>query len=729
MENEHRVWQEEIGFGPGKQRITVPFRLDQPGYYRYVAQLFPEPGSDALDANNVACADLFLEGPGRILVFTDPEGDARDARWLVAALEDSGMDVLVADPFSCPASALPFQAYDCVVLVNVPADAFDRTQMRALRDAVYGVGTGLLMVGGDRSLGAGGYQRTAVEEALPVHMDIEQRRVMPRGALAVVLHTCEFAAGNSWGKRIAKEAIRVLGAQDEAGVLAYSFTGQETWVFEPMPVARYDEMAQLINQADIGDMPSFANTMQMALNALQRSTAAAKHVVIISDGDPQPPSPQLLSDFAVSKISVSTVAISPHTPQDLLVMQRIAGATGGRYYNPATPEELPAIFIKEATTLRRSLIQEGAFAPEQGFPSPILKGITAVPPLRGLVLSTPKARAGVVLQAPNEDEIDPVLAVWRYGLGSAGVFASDLSAKWGESWVQWDGYVPFVTQLLRNLSRAETDDSLGLVVRATGTDAVLEVTDLRPDGGGLLSVEARVLGPGERVELVHLRPVGPRHCEGRFPLWGLGTYQVIVAGSDGDWTGQALGGLTVPYSPEYLRFRSSPAVLQRIAEETGGRVLSGDEQGPDLYPAEREARRTSQAVHAVLLALLAFLMPIDAGVRRVQLDWDGIIRRFRRGEAPRTATLGALLARRDAVVERDTGSRGGVTVSPLVPERKPERPGGRASGDSRPEHAGGGEQARPHPPSGPTSTTGRLLERKRRRGSGRSGPEPPGANP
>ena len=39
------------------------------------------------------------------------------------------------------------------------------------------------------------------------------------GELAIVLHTCEFPEGNVWAKRIAKEAIRVLGAQDEAGVL------------------------------------------------------------------------------------------------------------------------------------------------------------------------------------------------------------------------------------------------------------------------------------------------------------------------------------------------------------------------------------------------------------------------------------------------------------------------------------------------------------------------------
>ena len=111
--------------------------------------------------------------------------------------------------------------YDCVVFVNVPADSFDPVQMQSLRDAVYNQGIGFLMVGGKNSFGPGGYHRTPVEEALPVDMDIQQKKVLPKGALVIVLHTCEFPEGNVWAKRIAKEAIRVLGAQDEAGLLIY----------------------------------------------------------------------------------------------------------------------------------------------------------------------------------------------------------------------------------------------------------------------------------------------------------------------------------------------------------------------------------------------------------------------------------------------------------------------------------------------------------------------------
>ena len=61
------------------------------------------------------------------------------------------------------------------------------------------------------SFGPGGYHRTAVEELLPVTMDITHKKVLPKGALVIILHTCEIPEGNTWGKRIAKEAGVAVG--------------------------------------------------------------------------------------------------------------------------------------------------------------------------------------------------------------------------------------------------------------------------------------------------------------------------------------------------------------------------------------------------------------------------------------------------------------------------------------------------------------------------------------
>ncbi len=46
---------------------------------------------------------------------------------------------------------------------------------------------------------------------MPVDFSIKNAKVIPRGALAMVMHASEIAQGNTWQKRIAETALAVLG--------------------------------------------------------------------------------------------------------------------------------------------------------------------------------------------------------------------------------------------------------------------------------------------------------------------------------------------------------------------------------------------------------------------------------------------------------------------------------------------------------------------------------------
>jgi uncharacterized membrane protein len=587
--------------------------------------------------------------------------------------------------------------YDCVIYVNVAADSFDAVQLQALRDAVYNQGVGFLMVGGKNSYGPGGYHRTPIEEALPVTMDITQKKVLPKGALAIVLHTCEFAEGNVWAKRIAKEAIRVLGAKDEVGLLIYGGGGDQ-WVFPLTPAGEYEKLVALINKCEPSDMPSFASIMQMGLTGLVGSDAAMKHMIIISDGDPSPPPPELIQKFRDAKVSVSSVIINPHGGQDISIMQALAGATGGRYYRVDDPQQLPSIFIKEAKTLKRSMIQNETFTPIVDFPSPILKGIDSLPPLHGYVLSTPKERSSTILKSPETEEVNPVLTTWRFGLGKTAAFTSDLSPNWASDWVEWQHYQSFVKQLMIDISRVDHPSDLHMQTYAAGEEGVILVEDYHPQES-LLEIEAQVAGPRQRTATLTLRQTGPRRYEVRFPLWGTGRYQIAIAGVGGGRTEQVSGGFVVAYSPEYLRFRSDPNTMRMIADRTGGRVLTGRETGKELYELARTPKESSRSVVDWLLVVLVCLIPLDVGVRRVQLDWSVVRGWFgRKDKAASTETLGALLKRKERVTEALSGAR---AIAP--PRSTPRGAAAPAAPAAQP------------PPTAPQSTTGRLLDAKRKR--------------
>lgn len=711
-ENGERIFGERVEYGPGKNRFTLPLYMRGPGYYEYEARIDPPKGKDGWQENNVALNHLYLKGKGRVLVVTDPQGDERDWQVLVGTLREAGQAVDVRLAYEFPGDPLSLLPYDCVVFPNVAADSFDVVQLDALKSAVYNRGVGFLMVGGRNSYGPGGYSRTAVEEVLPVNMDISQKKVMPKGALAIVLHTCEFAQGNTWAKRITKEAMRVLSAKDEVGVLAYGYPGGDKWLFKLTPAGEYERLVPLINKAEIGDMPSFGGTMKMGLDGLNASDAAMKHMIVISDGDPSPPTPQLVAQFVQSQVSISTVAINPHGGQDVSIMQSIAAATGGRYYFPQDPARLPSIFIKEAKTLRRSMIQNKTFVPTIEFPSPVLKGVEAVPPLHGYVLTTPKPRSTTILEGP-EEEPDPVLVTWRFGLGKTAAFTSDLSPNWGKDWVQWERYRGFVKQLMTDISRVETENLLRIQSLAAGSRGFINIEDYNPQGS-FLEIETRVTGPRNRSITLHPKQVGPRRYQAEFDLWGKGRYQILALGAGDARQESAMGGFAVPYSAEYLRFRYDPIVLDQIVERTGGRFLEGNETGEDVFGKGRKPRESTRPVHDWFLVVLAFLVPFDVGIRRVQLDWHVIRSWFALGRArqPSGGTLGTLLKVKDRIGGGPKViPQAGPTVAPHVPTVSEKKPEARPS--KAPPEKGKPKELEERPAEG-LSTTERLLRLKRK---------------
>jgi uncharacterized membrane protein/Mg-chelatase subunit ChlD len=727
QENGKVIFEKEVEYSPGKNRYSLPLYMREPGYYEYVATINTAKGEDGWAENNVAVGDLFLRGEGKVLVAIDPQGDARDWEPLVAALKASERIVQVRMSHEFPRDALSLLPYDLVIFPNVPADSFDSVQLQSLKDAVYHQGTGFVMLGGQHSYGPGGYHRSAVEEVLPVTMDTTQKKVMPKAALGIILHTCEFAEGNTWAKRIAKEAIRVLGSQDEVGLLDFEWGGGSTngmrWVFPLTPAGEYEKLAMAINSASPGDMPDFQSGMQMALLALKASDASSKHLIIISDGDPSPPTPETVNGYVASKISISMVAINPHGGLDVSIMQSIAQTTGGRYYFPQDPAQLPSIFIKEAKTLKRSMLQNRVFTPLVEYPSPVLKGIEDVPQLKGYVLTTVKPRATMILRAPPQpgeegDMPDPVLATWRFGLGTTAAWTSDLSRSWGVDWVDWDKYNAFVKQLAQETSRVEQKSDLHLRAFANGGTGVVTIEDYAREES-FLDLTARIAGPRNETVTVPLKQVAPRRYQATFPLWGKGRYQVMAAGTGSaggkERNEQALGGFAVPYSSEYLRFRSDPILLKQIAERTGGRLLTANDV--DLFHPQRTIRESSRPVFDWFLLALCIMIPLDVGVRRIQLDWEMIMGWFRpRKAASSGETMGALLQRKAQVkgqIEEQRTERPPAVPPPIRPisishptPKPPSPPPQPKPAETKPADEDSNL---------PQSTTERLLARKRKR--------------
>jgi hypothetical protein len=202
----------EVDLAAGHNSFGVTLKLQEPGYYVYTARI-TAPG-DAILENNEASNFVQIQGLAKLL-FIAPTMLEVEALMAAARLET--LETEYRPPGNFPENLGQLQNYDGVILANVGAETLTREQMQHLRAAVRDLGLGLMMVGGGNGFGAGGWLGTPVEEALPVTMDVRQRKINPKGALVVVLHTCEFANGNHWAKEITKAAINTLNPQDEVG--------------------------------------------------------------------------------------------------------------------------------------------------------------------------------------------------------------------------------------------------------------------------------------------------------------------------------------------------------------------------------------------------------------------------------------------------------------------------------------------------------------------------------
>jgi hypothetical protein len=167
-------------------------------------------------------------------------------------------------------------------------------QMRLLQSAVRDFGVGLVCIGGDQSLAAGGYRGTPLETALPLDMELSSKKVLPNGALAMVMHGMEFNNGNQIARQVAVGVMNTMAPQDELGIVLWD--GSEKWLFPLTPVSNKQAMGREIMGMNQGDLPDFQNIMELAYEGLLESSANIKHMIIFSDGDPGAPSKTLMDD-------------------------------------------------------------------------------------------------------------------------------------------------------------------------------------------------------------------------------------------------------------------------------------------------------------------------------------------------------------------------------------------------------------------------------------------------
>ncbi len=714
--NEQPLGEQRVEIKAGKNLYTFPQTLTEPGFYSYNVNL--EAAGDRVPQNNQATSFVSVRGEPRVLlVSAEPDAD----RPLAAALQSARLEVRATGLNGFPGTLAEMQSYDAIFISNLAAGDLGEDTMKLLESAVKDFGVGLVCVGGDQTYAAGAYRGTPLEAALPVNMELDSKKVLPSGAVALVMHGMEFANGNQVARDCALGVLDALGPSDEMGVALWD--GKDRWLFPLTKIGpnKADLGKQIAGMCQ-GDLPNFQNVMGLAYDGLKKSTANLKHMIVFSDGDPGAPSEELMKSITGSRITVSAVLISGHQGPE--TMQWIADRGRGRFYNVQNAGQLPQIFIKEAAVILKSAIFEEPFTPKLAAPSELVRGIGAYPPLLGYVCTTPKPRAEVPLIS---DKGDPVLAHWQYGLGRAVAFTSDAKAKWAKNWLGWEQFRQFWSQTAQwALRRLENADFTTEVSVDKGEGHVtVEALDEQGNYRNFVNLQTVVVSPRGERQIVRLEQTGPGRYEARFPTKEVGSYLLNLSETkNGKLAGSQVVGASVNYSPEFNDPEPNLPLLQRLAESGGGKLLDLAKPSENPFLHDRVKTFQPRDLWEWLLKLAIVLFVFDVGVRRIQVDRDEFLKAtatlqrmlfFWRGR-PRPVeadeSLAALLARRGQV--RATQTAPAADARPeLFQPRGPAESLVTPTADPKLEAA-------PPPPAStqnetpPATTTGRLLEAKRR---------------
>ena len=628
--NDIEVASQDTTLTAGRNVFELPVGFNEGANHKVEVRVDPASGTDGNPENNRGLAMTSVRGDPTVLVVSN---DARSP--LAAALADAlEARVLTTGPEGVPTDPSELVAYDGIVLENVAAWLLTDAQKRFLRFAVEELGVGLVCVGGTETYGPGGYAGTEIEDILPISSEVKQKRVLPSGALVVILHTCEFPGGNEMGRQVTKLSLRALSARDEFGVLQYSGFAGDEWVIPLQQVGTKQRLYSKIDGAAPSDMPNFGPTMKMAGVSLATSTASTKHMLIISDGDASAPSDKTIQILLDQKVTISTVEIDSHGGTGIL--QKLATDTKGRFYKltSSQKDKLPQIFIKEAVTVRRSAWKEEPFRVAIGGIHDMIRGFGEddFPALLGYTITTAKPGSDVILSGP---EGDPILATWRHGLGEVTAWTSDASKRWARPWMGWGGYGRFWAQVVRSTLRALQRPGLRVETDVDGGTANVVLDALGPGGDYLngLSVRGKFVDPEGETGSYDVVQTGPGRYQGSFPATKVGTYLATLTyqePDDPETTSQVHANASVAYSAEHLAQASNERFFAR-AETQGATLLDldaltaaevNDPSAPAaaLVPWLGEAKSSSEPLDLWpwIAALAAFLLVLDVAVRRVR---------------------------------------------------------------------------------------------------------------
>ncbi len=620
------IFKEDVKITPNKKKVvTFEQTIKKKGAHIFNIELSNK--GDMHVENNVSQGFVFVAGEPSALYVYSGENKSDD---LIKVIEGGNIKVDTITPELLYPSISFLRNYDTIILDNVSATSLSTHQMKSIQSYIKSVGGGLIMLGGENSYGMGGYYRTPIEKALPVEMDIKQRKQYARVAMVVIIDKSGSMSYMDKGKQkieLANEGavnvVESLFKTDLIGVMATDSVPK--WV---VPITEADLKGSIIDdirtiRAGGGGIYCYSSLYE-AREKLKDLKVNLKHIIMFADsadaeekiGVTGEHTYDLVKRMRKERITTTTIAIGREGDRDIEYLKETAAFGGGRYYFTNDMFTLPQIFAKEAFIASKSLIVDVGFTPKKNDFAPALEDVdlTTMPKLEGYVITTPKKLA-VVPYLTDDD--DPLLAMWQYGLGRTAAFTSDAKDRWAKNWIGTDEYAKFWLQLVRwsLKSRESTNYEVNLEKKANKLSISVDALD---DDGGFLNfadLKATLVYPNFDSKIVDLKQTGAGRYEASENLDKSGTYFVNISRyKNSEVTDSVNAGLSLPYLDEYKKYEINVNFLNHLMDVSNGKII---QDIADIFEHNKEPLVTYRTIVTPLIMLAIVFFVLDAMVRKI----------------------------------------------------------------------------------------------------------------
>ncbi len=620
--NDQLLANDTITLKPGKNVFTFADALSESGLYVY--RSVGNFSEDVFFQNNEGLSFTRGARKSKILYLTNKPNNSHP---FAKMLHMQGINLVHKHITDLPGSLHNLLDYNAIILDNVSGESVPYTVMENIEKYVKEMGGGLIMIGGDKSFGAGFYHKTPVEKALPVFMDAPTDLKFSALSLMFVIDKSSSMSASykdksklEMAKIAAFSSIEMLNPTDRAGIVAFDTESKLV-----VPLTRATERQQIANKLSVlkeGGGTNLYPALEDAFRILKATKATKKHIIVLSDGlTEEADFETLVHAMGDSDISVSTVSIG--TNSDLDLMKSIAQWGNGRSYYTDHPDNIPNIFTGETKIIAKNIIAEKTLQPVTTRPSEILQGLdtTELPIISGQIITYPKPGASVLIRT----ELGPLLATWRYGLGRSVAFTSDLNGRWGKQWVLWTHYGRFSSQIAKWAQRKESQNQFRVSIDRTGENGIftVDVTNNQNRFLNYLNLNVRVLFPSKQSQTLSLDQIAPGRYQGEFPAEEIGDYYLSLFGEKKDELEHPqVYGFGIPYTEEFGSVGVNQPLLEQLASITNGKMVNADTLSKNLFTVGSDAKQYGTPIWQVIALIFLFLLIVDVAVRKLSRFTD-----------------------------------------------------------------------------------------------------------